>query len=530
MATYEQIYDLVNAITEGSIGTRSITVKDTTSLVSLGNVVLASDKNREEFYNKLPDVIGRIVCRYQQLKRRDRDIEVDPIEWGIAVEEVWKDQVSRAKKNNSWGEQVNPFDVLKKDDTAINVSIYKSLTGWENDKVTYDHQLNTAFHNAVEMASFLSMIMQDMYDGMTQALNDTDRITECTAMAQSLYGAASTGAQTAVNLFTAWTALNPMTTLTPDTCLYDSDFLRFATETILNTVENAGELSTLYNTAGAEVELADDFRLHMLSEFANKLSIYLHADTYHEDLLKLPGFRKINSWQGLGRGATYAQKSKIDIINNDLQVTQGGIVAHLFARGRMMTMIDRIRTKSIYNPASECTNWYHKADIGYLVRPYEVGIVFYIASSDWDISSIKAVDVDPLRQGSIYETDIANIQNNVSVTGDRITGTLYKLTTGAIPAVWGEGYFLALGFNPASGAWTQYTSVKVGLDPSVSSGLVEIIDDDTHTGVFKITDKDLQLFAVLSTNGTDIRYQTFDLSGLTLSETPPNNAKETKKK
>lgn len=531
MATYEQIYDLVNAITEGSIGTRTITVKDTTSLVSLGNVVLASDKNREEFYNKLPDVIGRIVCRYQQLKRRDRDIEVDPIEWGIAVEEVWKDQVSRARKNGSWGEQVNPFDVLKKDDTAINVSIYKSLTGWENDKVTYDHQLNTAFHNAVEMASFLSMIMQDMYDGMTQALNDTDRITECTAMAQSLYGAASTGAQTAINLFTAWTAVNPSTTLTPDTCLYDSDFLRFATETILNTVENAGELSVLYNTAGAEVELADDFRLHMLSEFANKLSIYLHADTYHEDLLKLPGFRKINSWQGLGRGATYAQKSKIDIINNDLQVTQGGIVAHLFARGRMMTMIDRIRTKSIYNPASECTNWYHKADIGYLVRPYEVGIVFYIASSDWDITSMTNIELTHLKSSAeIYETPVSSICDiTVDNTNKRITGTLYKLTSGAIPAVWGEGYFLALGFS-SSGQWTQYTSVKVGMDPSVSSGLVEILNDPDKTGVFKVTDKDLQLFAVLSTNGTDVRYQTYDLSGLTLSETPPNNAKETKKK
>lgn len=529
MATYAQIYQLINAITEGSIGNRSITVKDTSSLISLGSVVLSSDKNKEEFYNKLPAVIGRIVCRYQELRRRDRDIEVDPLTFGMAIEEVWKDQVGRAKKNNSWGEQVNPFEVLKKDDTAINVSVYKSLAGWEADKVTYDYQLEKCFHNAIEMASFLSLVMQDMYDAMTQALNDTDRITECTAMAQSLYGAASTGAQTAVNLFTAWTALNPMSPLTPDTCLYDSDFLRFATETILNTVENAGELSVLYNTAGAEVELADDFRLHMLSEFANKLSIYLHADTYHEDLLKLPGFRKINSWQGLGRGANFAQKSKIDIIHEDLHVTQGGIVAHLFARGRMMTTVDKIRTKSQYNPASECTNWFHKADIGYIIRPYEVGIVFYIAASDWDISSIKALNVNPLRQGTIYETNVSDIQNDVTVTGDKITGTLYKLTEGAIPAVWGEGYFLALGFAP-TGQWSQYTSVKVGMDPSVSSGLVELLNDPDKNGVFKVTDKDLQLFAILSTNGTDIRYQTFDLSGLTLSETPPNNAKETKKK
>lgn len=530
MANYAQIYQLVNAITEGSIGNRAITVKDTESLVSLGKVVLSTDENKDEFYRKLPAVIGRIICRYQEIRRKSRDIEVDPLTFGMAVEEIWKSSIARAKKNNSWGEQVNPFDVLKKDDTAINVSTYKSLAGWEIDKVTYDYQLEKSFHNAVEMASFLSMVMQDMYDGMTDKLNGTDKITECTAMAQSIYGAASTGAHTAINLYTAYKAeVDPDTTLTPDTCLYNSDFLRYATEKILNTVENATELSVLYNTAGAERELQDDFKLHMLSEFANKLSIYLHADTYHEDLLKLPGFSKINSWQGLGRGATFAQKSKIDIINGDLAVQQGGIVAHLFARGRMMTMVDKIRTKSLYNPASELTNWYHKADIGYLVRPYEIGVVFYIAATDWTITSMSTVTPAAIAgTESIYDTSVATIQNGVTVTGDKITGTLYKLTSGAIPAVWGEGYFLALGFTPASGNWTQYTSVKVGLDPSVSSGLVEIIDDDTHTGVFKVTDKDLQLFAILSTNGTDVRYQTFDLSGLTLSETPPNN--NTKKK
>ena len=71
MANYAQIYQLVNAITAGSIGNVSISVKDTTSLVSLGNVVLSTDANKEEFYNKLPDMIGRIICRYQEIRRRD---------------------------------------------------------------------------------------------------------------------------------------------------------------------------------------------------------------------------------------------------------------------------------------------------------------------------------------------------------------------------------------------------------------------------------------------------------------------------
>ena len=82
MATYEQLYQLINATTEEAIGGTAITVKDTTSLVSLGNIVLSSDSNKDEFYGKLADMIGRIVSRYRQIRKVSRGIEVDPLEFG----------------------------------------------------------------------------------------------------------------------------------------------------------------------------------------------------------------------------------------------------------------------------------------------------------------------------------------------------------------------------------------------------------------------------------------------------------------
>lgn len=395
MATYEQLYQLINATTEEAIGGTAITVKDTTSLVSLGNIVLSSDSNKDEFYGKLADMIGRIVSRYRQIRKVSRGIEVDPLEFGIALQEITVKTIARAKQNNSWGDQVNPFAVLKKDDTDLECYIFKSLGGWEINKVTYDYQLQTAFHNPVELASFMSLIFADAANGMTNAANNNERLCEGTAMALSLWTAAKNGQLTAINLFTAYKAeVDPATELTAATCRQNAGFLRYATEKMLNTVEDAKELSTLYNPAGHETELDDDFKFHMLSEFAHKLSIYLHADTYHEDLLKLPGFSKINSWQGLGSDTTWDEKSKIAIESSPdeeygISVEQSGIVGHLFASPRMLTVIDRPRTKSIYNPASECTTWFYKADIGYIVRPYEVGIVFYIADTDFNPDAVK---------------------------------------------------------------------------------------------------------------------------------------------
>ena len=102
------------------------------------------------------------------------------------------------------------------------------------------------------------------------------------------------------------------------------------------------------------------------------------------------------------------------------------------------------------------------------------------------------------------------------MTGNKITGTLTKLTSGQLVTDWGEGYFLGMKFDDFSSGLT-YADVKVGLTPSEGSGLVTL--DGDKDGVFKITDKDVQkLTVVQQKSGKGIRTQYFDLSGLTLSE------------
>lgn len=383
MATYNQIYQLLNAITNESVGGTAITVKDTSSFISLGNLVLDSSQNIDAFYSKLPDVIGRIITRYQKIKRRKRGIDKTPLDFGIAILEVERQTIARAKKNNSWDNQANPFAILLKDDTDITASIYSVISGWEVDKITYDYQLETAFHSEAEMASFLGLIMQDMYDGMTKALNDVDALTECTAMAQSYLAIRTPGSnrKTAYNLATEYNSVftNEQVTSIND-CLYNPKFLKFCAEFILCRIKDAKELTNLFNVAGAEVELDDDYKFHVLGEFASKLAVYLEADTYHNEFVSLPGYEEITAWQGMGSNGSWADKSSISIVGEGgVEVNLANVVAHVFAPGRMFTMVDKIRTKSIYNPASELTNWYHKADIGQAIRPKDIGIVFYIA-------------------------------------------------------------------------------------------------------------------------------------------------------
>lgn len=141
--------------------------------------------------------------------------------------------------------------------------------------------------------------------------------------------------------------------------------------------------------------------------------------------------------------------------------------------------------------------------------------------------AIITVDANPISGLTVMsETDetvfpwtdkkASDMQSNVTVTGNKITGELKFIEGGLAPGVLsGDGYFLALKWsNPAAGV----TSLKVGLQPS-ASGMepVECIDDLDRNGVFKISDKNQKLL-VIQSNADHKTKQVFDLTGLTFEE------------
>lgn len=114
---------------------------------------------------------------------------------------------------------------------------------------------------------------------------------------------------------------------------------------------------------------------------------------------------------------------------------------------------------------------------------------------------------------TMFGTPVSEMQNAVEVDDDSVTGTLKKLTEGSLVDTYGEGYFLAVKFTNID---PRATSIKVGMDPSEGTGLVEIIDDPDKNGAFKVTDKETQVFKVVSTNGNYSVTKTYSLSGLSL--------------
>ena len=124
--------------------------------------------------------------------------------------------------------------------------------------------------------------------------------------------------------------------------------------------------------------------------------------------------------------------------------------------------------------------------------------------------TVEAEDQDT----RLWDTyDVSDLQeDDVVVQDDCVYGTLKYIDSGTLADVWGAGYFICLKFSDVD---ESATSVKVGLSPSVSSGMAEL-DEDMNC-VFKITDKGNQKLKVVSTDGTRETWQTYDLNGLTFA-------------
>ena len=129
------------------------------------------------------------------------------------------------------------------------------------------------------------------------------------------------------------------------------------------------------------------------------------------------------------------------------------------------------------------------------------------------------VTVEPVAGNvTLFDHLVSTFQSDVDVIDNSIVGDLdYVENFAPSGPLAGSGNYLALQFSDIP---EEADSVKVGLNPSQGSGLVEILTDPDKNGVFKITDKDTQVFVVkTSVNGQEY-VQTFDLSSLVCEAAP----------
>lgn len=377
MSNVNQIYTLVNEVSKESMGEQAISVKDTSTLVALGDAVLKSDVDTENFMNALVDRIGRTVFSVRRYESTAEGMVRHPFEFGCIVQKIYVD-LPEAKENNSWEIGKSEYEpkfapVIK---PSVKQKLFNKITTWEIDVTIPDFMLRTAFTNEIAMATFIDAIFTSMDNMMQLALENNANLTRASFIARKIHGAKPCGA---INLLHEYNTLTNATLTVPQ-ALMNAEFLAWASREINLWVKRITKMSTLFNEEGYKRHTPKDkLVVNLLQDFTSACDTFLGANTFHDELVKLPMFEPVAYWQGSGTGFNFEDTSKISVkIDATTTVTESGIIGVIYDYEAMGVTLKERRDTAERNNHDEYTNYYNKANIGYFNDMSENGIVFYL--------------------------------------------------------------------------------------------------------------------------------------------------------
>ena len=379
MSTVNQIFNIVNDVAKQTFGEKAISVVDTSTLVALGDAVLKSDENTENFTNTLVDRIGKTVFSTRAYTTDNAEGMVrEPFEYGCILQKIYVD-LPDAKENNSWeigkGNYTPTFAPVIK--PTLKQKLFNKQTTWEIDVTIPDFMLRTAFTSATEMAVLIDAIFTSMENMMQIALENNKNLTRANFIASKLHSNKPCGAINLLHLYNTLTSQ----TLTVDACMRDLGFLKWSTQQINLWAKRLSKMSTLFNDEGYKrFTPQSDLIVNVLQDYDSAINSYLQSDTYHNEMTKIASsYSTVPYWQGSGLNYTFADTSKIDVkIDETTTITETGIIAVLYDRDAMGVTITERRGTTERNNKDEYTDYFNKATYGYFNDLSENGIVFYV--------------------------------------------------------------------------------------------------------------------------------------------------------
>ena len=382
----KQISNIVNDSVKDALGkTEGITTLDSSDIVSMGKA-LASHDLYDMFFKSLTNRIAKTVYFVRVYEGSKRSVLRDEHEFGAFIQKTYT-EMPNAVDNATWNEsgtktfpQASPYDV----EATIGVSslIFGGKGTWTIEIVRPIEQIKSAFLDNASMMRFIDSIYIAIQNSFKLEEERLTALAVNTSMASCLSGGVSR------NLLAEYNAKHVDNPLTVENALENADFLKFASKEINLTVKNMAVLSTAFNKAKYTTFTSkENLVVEMLNHFASASDMYLQADTFNNELTKLPNFESVPFWQSSGNDFDFTTCSSIDITNKQLisdvnvtgNVKQGGIICFIHDTENVACYFGNRRTWDLPNPRSEVIVHGEKAEKGYSVDDHANAVVFYMA-------------------------------------------------------------------------------------------------------------------------------------------------------
>lgn len=386
-----QIYGIVNSVTGEILGSSAVVAEDLSNIVDIGKQLFDAT-SVDNYVKSLVNHIGRVIFVNRPYSGNVPNVLMDSWEYGSVLQKV-RAELPVAQENKSWdltdGVDYSP-NVFRK--PVVSSKFFNNRTTFEVQVSITERQVKESFSSVEQLNGFLSMVYSAVDRSMSIKVDALIMRTINAMMAGTIYADYATAALDsksgikAVNLLYLYNqTFSPATGLTPERALFDADFIKFASYTIMEYKDRLSKLSRLFNVGATDKFTAGDF-LHivMLSRFVNAANFYLQSSTFHEMYTALPNAETVPYWQGSGTDYSFGEASKINVTiplesGTTTSVTGTGILACMFDRDALgVTNMDR-RVTTAYNAKAEFTNNFFKFDAGYFNDYNENCVVFFVA-------------------------------------------------------------------------------------------------------------------------------------------------------
>lgn len=389
MADTRQIYSILNSI-NAQANTGANLVENDATFISYGETIAnLSDTGKETWFEKLLDRIGMtIMDNRAYMAKTITPLYKTPFSYGAVLQKIHA-KMPEASVDKAWADPSNvSTDPFAPSVRNVEQRLYAKQAVWQIKDTIPDVQLTTAFTSAERMAAFLNNLTLTTQNAIERSMENLANSTRAALIAKTY----KAGGAKVVKLLTLYNdTFNPETDLTAPECLYNREFLRFASMQIALAIDRIQHMSDIFAADGYE-RFTDRPYLNfsVLGLFDDAVSTYLAADTYHSKLVELPSENKYIApfWQATGSGYAYGDCSKINVMlhaagadpseDPKVAVEKTGIVALINDSEAAGITLDERRARPIYNPELECTNYFYKMRERWYVDDTQPSIVFVL--------------------------------------------------------------------------------------------------------------------------------------------------------
>lgn len=389
--TVQQVYQLVNSVTQEIMGETTVVQEDLSNVVDIGRE-LFDNTSVDNYVKTLVNHIGRVIFVNRPYQGNVPNVLMDAWEYGSVCQKI-RAEMQPAVENPSWeltdGTEYSP-NVFHKPN--VSSKFFNNRTTFEIDVSITERQVKESFSSAAQLGAFVSMIYNAVEKSMSVKADGLIMRTINSFSAATInadFGADALNSKSgvkAVNLLYLYNQqFQPETALTAANAIFNPDFIRFASYMLMEYKSRLSKLSTLFNIGGTDKFTNENF-LHivMLSRFVNAADIYLQSSTFHDMYTALPNAETVPYWQGSGTTYSFADTSSINVRTANasgtaIDVNASGILAVMFDRDALGVTNLNKRVTTSYNPKAEFTNNFFKFDAGYFNDYNENFVVFFVA-------------------------------------------------------------------------------------------------------------------------------------------------------